>query len=67
MRCMVPAGQAVPICQPFFYESIMFRKVLILTACRMSALAMVATALAANKSHESEPALDPIMGEFEGR
>jgi hypothetical protein len=44
----------------------MFRKVLILTACTLSALALGAMALAANEAHGSEPALDRIMGEFEG-
>src|SRR5271157_2575245 len=40
----------------------MFRKVLILTACTLSALAIAVTARAADR----EPLLDPIMGEFEG-
>ena len=44
----------------------MFRKVLILTACTLSALAFAAMALTANEARGSEPALDRIMGEFEG-
>ena len=44
----------------------MFRKVLIVTACTLGCLAFAAVALAANQPRGSEPALDPIMGEFEG-
>ncbi|MGO9107667.1 MAG: DUF1080 domain-containing protein [Thermoguttaceae bacterium] len=44
----------------------MLRNISILAACTLASLAFAATAPAANDSPGSEPALDPIMGEFEG-
>ncbi len=44
----------------------MFRNVSILAACLLAALAVRASALAADHASGPDTALDPIMGEFEG-